>query len=543
VKERLTITLSVTVGGTAHTISGGNVRALSLDLTSYGVDGSVTFVLQDDQAYGGSYSDDFLADFVKSDLGEVSLTVQPTHWSTSSATSVAGITTSGIILDKRVTEHAHVRGFSASPVLHRTYTVRFCDPGRALWRQHFPVELFTSKTFKDVMESYKGSKISFTYDWDAVSTSRSIIFFHLDPVRGASFYDLVLWFVRHYGGVFTFDHAAGTYSLTSVKDTSGTAATLLRDELTELSSVFPPVARWTRRVLNTYAESIATETVTNEYAATGIYRDTLLRTQIAQDVTDRVALETARPLVPGRELELSFASFPTVAVSPGSLLDVSSTGGFSAELISATEPFRVWRLSLDARALDSGSERDYSDSEGSFELSIVARLEQKSETTVRLPHFVEPHWPGYLEGKVLSEVGEDTDTTYQVYTDETTSLDQYRITIPLFSSQIVAVPFEPHQGSGTFYVPAYKNARVLVAFGFDSAWLARLLDWRSSAKVSSDGQGEQLFFGKSDTSSTSVLHDYEDNKPVLQIKRTNDKDVAILRIEEGKLTLQVKEES
>ena len=90
-------------------------------------------------------------------------------------------------------------------------------------------------------------------------------------------------------------------------------------------------------------------------------------------------------------------------------------------------------------------------------------------------------------------------------------------------------------------MPVYKNEKVRLACFFDRAEIVRRLDHRSQARVPQDGQGQHLLFGKSDTSQTSVLHDYQSEKPVLRVLRTNDKDSVLVRREEGKLTLKVEE--
>ncbi|MDC3979010.1 hypothetical protein [Polyangium jinanense] len=540
-KEKLAITLTLKVGGTEHTIPGGNVRGFSLRMEAWGVSGSVEFVMQDDSSWGGKYTDDLLADFVKADLGEVSLSIKPGHLETDTEADDAEIKTSGLVLEKSVREETTQRVMDEPAVLFRHYRVTFVDPAQALWRQHFPCALYTETTFKDVIEAHKGDKISLTYDWDVITTTVSQIFFHLDPAARSSFYDLVIWYVRHRNGVFTYDHAEGTYSIKGAKDTSGEASELLLDDLSSMTSFFPEVPRYKPRVLNSYTESTATQLVDNTNAATGMYRDTLLRTPIAQDVDDRVTLETARPLLPKREVELSFRRFPTVAVSPGSLLDISTTGGHSSNLIAATESFRVVFLSLEARASGAGPEPTYGDTAASFSVDCTARLEEKSEPRVRLPSIVDPRFPGHLEGKIVSAVGADTDITYDFATDDDTSIDQYTVKIPLFESKEISAPYEPESGAGNLYLPLYKNQRVLVALDFSKATVIRMIDWRSEARVAKDGQGQHLFLGKTSTNNTSVLHDYQDEKPVLRVLRTNDKDTVLLRLEEGKMTLKVEE--
>jgi hypothetical protein len=301
------------------------------------------------------------------------------------------------------------------------------------------------------------------------------------------------------------------------------------------------VPRYAPRVVNSYTESPAQQAVTNAQAAAGMYRDVLLRTAVPQEVDDRVTLETSRPLLPLRELEIAFARWPTVAVEPGSLIDVSTKGGLSADLIASTEPWRVHRLDLVATAMDPGPEQDYGDVATGFDLTLTARLEQQSDATPRLPRYTKPWYPGHLEGKVVSDVGEQADVTYQFTQDETTNLPVYKVKIPLFAGQIVTAPFEPQQGSGMFYIPTYKDARVLVALGFGHAHIARLLDWRPGAQVPLEGQGQQLLLGKSAQSNTSVLHDYESDKPVFRILRTNAKDTALIQLQEGLMRLVIKE--
>ncbi len=541
-RENLEITLTLTIAGTEHAIAGGNVRGFSLCMEPWGVSGSIEFVMQDDASWGGKYTDDLLADFVKADLCEVSLSITPGHLETNTEADDAKITTSGIVLEKSVREDVIKRVLDDPAVLFRRYRVTFVDPAQALWRQHFPVALYTEKAFKDVVEAHKGDKITLTYDWDVITTTASITFFHLDPASRSSFYDLVIWYVRQRNGVFTFDHAEGTYSIKGVKDTSGEASQLVLDDLASMTSFFPEIPRYKPRVLNSYTETPRTELIENANAATGMFRDTLLRTPITQDVDDRVTLETARPLLPLREVEVSFRRFPTVAMSPGSLVNISTTGGHSANLLASTEPFRVIFLSLEARAADDGPEPTYGDTAANFSLECEARLEGQSEGRVRLPSVVDPRFPGHLEGKVLSAVGEDTDITYEFETDADTSLDLYRIKIPLFEDQEVNAPYEPESGAGNLYLPLYKNQRVIVAFDFGKATVIRMIDWRSEARVPMDGQGQHLFLGKTSTNNTSVLHDYQDEKPVLRVLRTNDKDTVLFRLEEGKLTLKVEEQ-
>lgn len=541
-KERVALTVTLVLGGKEHAIPGGNVRALSLEMTSYGVSGTIEVVMQDGGALQSKYEDDLLDDFLKPDLGEVRLSFQPAHLETDTKAEDAKIATGGIVLDKELREEIHQRTtVEAGVVVSRRYLLRFVDPARALWRQHFPCALYTQKSFKDVIEAHKGDKITLTYDWDAITAVSPQIFFHLDPGAGASFYDLVVAYVAGRGGVLTYDHSERTYAIAGKKSQDGEAAKLLGEDVASLAFVFPEVPRHKARVLNSYAESPRTETADNANAATGIFHDGLLRTPIAKQVDDAVTAAKGEPLLPGEELEIAFRRFPTVAVAPGQLLDISTKGGHSAARRLPTEAVRVIRLSVEARALDQGPDRDFTDTATGFELTMTARVEKKSEVIARFPAYVAPRYPGHLEGKVVSEVGEDEDLTYQMNQDEETSVEQYKVKIPLFEDQIVTAPYEPHAGAGAIYFPLYKGERVLVALHFDRAYVARLLEWRADTRVPTDGQGQHVFFGKKTKASTSMLHDYQEDKPVLRVLRQNDKDTILFKMEEGKLTLRVEE--
>jgi hypothetical protein len=541
VRERLAISLSLDVGGAAHSVQGGDVRGFSLELTPWGAEGWVEWILQDDKRHGGKYEDDLLADFVKPDLGELTISIKAVLTDAQKSQSLPEIATRGLIVDKAVTEEVYERGVERSPVLFRRYRATFKDPARLLWGQHHPVDLHVQKSFKDVLDAHKGAKIELTYDFEPIAGVVPLIFFHLDPERGASFHDLLIWYLDGRAGVLTYDHVKGSYSIKAEKEGKGKPATLHRDDVTRLTSVLPEVPRHKPRVVCSYTGAAKRKDVDAPQAAAGIYRDVLLRTPIAQQVDDRVTLEGKRPLVPQRMLHVELARYPVSAVTPGSLVDISGKGGFSSEMLPSADPLRVVDLLVSGSATDQGPEESYGEKATWFELSIGASLEAKSDRTLRLPPFSPPWFPGYLEGKVVSSVGEEKEVTYEVVQDQDTSVDTYKVAIPLFADLEITVPFEPPFSSGTLYLPLYKDQRVLVALWFDHARVERLLDYRPGARVPQAGQGQHLLLGKSDESNTSVLHDYQDGKPVYRILRTNAKDTSLFRMEEGRLTIQVKE--
>lgn len=537
-RERLVVSLRLQVGTALHEVPGGNLRRISLAMTPYGVRGALEFVLQDDVNKGGKYRDELITDFVKPDLIKVQLSIRAALADTGVDPKLGEIVTSGVVLERAVEERVYGRVLDEPTVLARRYRVTFADPAAVLWTQHFPCDLLTQKSFADAIDAHKGT-VTVTCDWDVIKKTVPLVFFHLDPQHGASFYDLVIWYLQQWQGVLTFDHEKGAYAIKGVKSAAGTPIDFNFGDLAGLRSSFAAVPRHVPRVKNSYAEGATTTALTNPDAPSGVFQDVLVRTPIAKEASDRAALEKSRPLAPLREVTIEFGRFPTDAPLPNTLFKLGAAAG----ALSTPTDFRVTTLELDATALDDSVEQNYGETSTSFELRIEARLEAKDEQRVRLPEFTAPRFPGFIEGKIVSEVGADGELTYQIYPDQPTSVDNYNVKVPLFQDQIVMAPYEPYSGGGMLYLPLYKGQRVLLAFQFDRVRVQELLDWRGEAKVPAAGQGQHLFLGKTAKNNTSVLHDYQSDKPVFRILRTNEKDTSFFKLEEGKLTLRVEEKA
>lgn len=541
-QDRLTVSLTLTLGGKAHAIPPGDIKSFELELHSWGLEGSVEFIVADTQGHGGKQKDAVLADFLKPDLGEVTLEVKAVYTDAAKKPQPTALKVKGLVEDKSLVE-MQATPAQGTPILYRRYGVRFVDAARLLWQQHYPCVLYTQKSFKDVLEAHKGDKISLAYDWDAVlSATVPQLFVGLSPELEASFYDFLLWYVAGRNGVFAYDYAAQGYKLSAVKDASGTPLELLATEVASVEVVFPEVIRHDMTVLNGSAESPKTEAITQKQAVAGIRQDVLLCTSIADEVQARVDLEKARLKARSLELELAWRRWPATAFTPGTLVKVPSSSGWSAAGVPATETFRVRRMSLRGEALEPGPDAEHGAPDVGFHFEMRTRLELKDETWVELPAYSPPHYPRYVEGTTVSEVGEDKDETWQVYTDSKTSVDQYKVKIPLWEDQIVTAPFNPNLLPGHYYFPAYKGERVLVALDFQRSWVKRFLDWRTGARLPQDGQGNQLLVGKTTKSGTAMKHYYDDAKPVFLLQRTNDKDTGTVRMQEGNLFIQVKEE-
>jgi hypothetical protein len=543
-EDRLAISLSLTIGGKAHKINVGSIKRFALELWSWGLEGEVDFLVTDNSARGGQDKDTVLADFLKPDLVEVSLEVKAVLAEKSGAPAHTALKVQGLVTDKTLVEEGVPTTSGTDAILHRRYGIRFQDAARVLWRQHYPCALYTSKKVQDVLDAHKGEKIRLAYDWEAgLGATHPILFVGLDPRGGASFYDWVLWYVHGHAGVFTYDYATQGYKFAGSKASSGTPQQLIPEDLESLEVLLPEIIRHDVTVLNAVAESPQTQAVTQKQAVTGIRQDVLLCTPIADEVQAQVDLETARLKVRGPEVDLVWRSFPEKAFAPGALVKLPANEAWGAAGVAKDQVLRVRSLHLSGEVSgEQGQEEVYGDSYVLFSVQMSTRLEPKDEPYVDLPAWQPPAYPRYVEGLIVSEQGAEKDETWQAYTDSATSLDGYKVKIPLFDNQIIPAPFNPNLLPGHFYFPAYKGERVLVGLGFQRAWIKRFLDWRAGARMPQDGQGVQLLVGKTPENGTALKHFYTDDKPVFLMQRTSAKDTQKIQLDEGTLLIQVKEE-
>lgn len=538
--ERMKTSLSLTIAGTTHEIPGGNIKHVDLDLASHGFTARVEFWLPEDQDHGGQRTDALLEAFLGADLIEATLSVAPHPHDSTKASEVVPIEVTGLVRTKSLVEATYERSKDL-PVFLRCYRIEIADPAQVLWKQHFPCELYTEATMQSVIEAHAGQHITLALDWDVLTAQKPMLFLGLEEQRQASFYDFVLWYCDSRNGAWWYDYAAASYQIAAAKAEAGEAVKILGDDVASVELTMSEVPRYQYVVLNSYTESTRNAPVEQAQAVTGVRRDVLLRTPIAQVVDDRVTLEGKRVRVPVAEATMRLAAMPLAGLVPGTALSFPTGLRWSSKSALVDKTWRVWRLRLEARGRDPLPE-DYMDMDhASYDVVLDLSLEQTTDERVRLPGFRAPSYPVLVEGKIVSEQGEDADITYQNYQNADTSLDEYKVAVPLWESKQITLPFEPYHASGKIYIPAFKNQRVLLAMELEAAHIERFLTWRDDTPLSMDVQGEHIRFGKSATSHTAMQHAYEEEKPVFRLARLNDKDTASIKISEGVLFIEVKE--
>lgn len=541
-RDGLAVSASLKIAGQTYAFTGGAVREFQLDARSYGFGGVVEIVVQHDKPRGGGFEDTLQTPFLTTDLVEIDLEIGVVHDHPETDEALKPIAVSGIVTAKTVTEVPYAE-IADRPVLVRVYRLRFVDPARAVWRRHFPCKLYTDKTPQNVIDDHKGDKVKISYDWSEATASKPQWFVHLPLDGEASFYDFVLWWVDARAGVFAYDYTKKQYAITASKDASAAPLPLIGDDVVRSTMVIPEPPRHVLVVNNSYATATRTETVEQDKKLTGVRHDLLIRTTISQDVDDRVTLEKSRLAQPKYQASIEFGRMPSVDMLPGTRLKVLAANRWNKDSALVTPTWRVLEFRISGRASDSTDDRDAQEASTTYAVEAGARLEQSDDPCPVLPDFVTPGYPGFVEGKVVSDKGEDGDKTYQTFRDDATSTDEYTVEIPLWESQKVTAQFIPSQGSGNVYVPSYREERVLMALWLERAEIAQLLEWREGAALSMDVQGEQILLGKNTTSNTSVNHVYEDDQPVFNVARTNDKDTSVITLSEGTLLMKVEEQA
>ncbi|MBL9045590.1 MAG: hypothetical protein JNM83_28535 [Myxococcales bacterium] len=549
-RDLLKCSLSLGIAGRSYSVAGGQIKALDLDLQSHGFSVEVVFLLVDDSALGGPNVDPLRPAFVGDDLISVVLRVETPLVEENPQRGATPLELHGLVCERALSEHTIEQSPSAARC--RRYQIRFVDPAQLLWQQHFPCELYTGKTWQDVIEAHKGTQIQLLYDWTVLTTKRAHVFLGHEPeAQAASFYDFVLWLVDTHGGFFGYDYAQRKYRISGTRPPSGAQTELHPDDLLDLQLQLPVLPRQTVRVLNTYAMQPATTVIPPAVAnrsVTGVHADYLIRTPVVAEQDSRVQLERNRlNVAQGPSLAASLRRFPTSPLCPGASVRLTDTARFVAAESVLPPPFagglaHVRSFRLSAHAVSQRPDDGFGSDRAAFDLTVSTLLIHDSNQTPPVLKYVPPNYPRLLEGRVVCEIGPKSDETYQIYEDASTSVESYKVAIPLFANQQIVVDFQPTLASGHFYFPAYKDARVLVAVDLQRAWLIRYLDWRPEARLPKESQGNHLLVGKTPQNGTSLRHLYEEDKPVLRLTRTNAIDTQMIEIGEGHLMIEVQEQ-
>lgn len=535
--DALAAKLTLTIKGKSFEVPGGNLKRFSFDWDAQGFSAEAEWWLVSLRA---QTEDTLFASFSTDDLIEVSLRVEKA-FEVPDDTSTP-IVLNGLAVDKWVEEHAFA-DIADAPVMQRRYSLRFRDRLSALWSQHFPCALYTQKALKDVMSANLPQGATLQCSWPMLETVYPVIALGLgQDGQRVSFYDFVHWLCSRHNGYFQYDADKDEYTLSATRAAVGSIAELDLDDVASARHVFPERLRAAPSVLNasTLASS-ASRAIDNTLAETGVLDQFMICSGIATDFDARVTLETDRAKQGKPEVQLTLARYPQRTLWPATTHKPSTA--WSTNLFCNGKSYWVRSLAMSAVASSEDALSNLEDAQNTYETDIRAQLEQLDDVRLRHRPFRAPRWPLFVEGVVVSDIGEQDQGTYQIKTDDNTSVDSYRVKIPVFADQEIIAGFDAAFMPGHFYFPAYKDERLLIALDFLGARVVRFIDFRPDARLAADSQGNHLLMGKKLSDGTSFKHHYRSQKPVLDIQRVLDKDTQLISVSDGTILLKTEEVS
>ncbi len=530
--DRLEATLTLVVGKTTLAIPAGAIEAISLQARTWGFSAEVTFWVSAE-----GVTDEVFGPLGSTEIVQARLALANGRFVLAGETPTVA-TFLGFVTDRSFSETV-ARDITGEPIIERRYTVRFSDAAQVFWREHRPLALYASQSYKEAIEANGVQGVTLTFEWPRLEEAQDIVCIGLGGRAAASFYDFVVWLVADLCGVMELDHATGTYRIAAAKADGADPTDLPADSVAEVRVEPPRLLRHKTTVQNPFSEATSPRTdVASSLAATGVRRDVTAHTPIASKVERRAQLEKARLRQRDHHLHVTFRELPPSFAAPGVKHTLGE--GFSKRMFGAGKTYRS--IALDLRAgppVGEPDEADLEDATARFGVELSVELERDTDPVPNLPPYEAPLYPVLVEGKILSASGADTDRTWHALPGGTDSVIRYRVQIPLHNQKVVA-PFVPVGESGHFFFPAYKDQRVLVALGLDSAEIVGFLDW--AGRLATETQGNQIIMGKRDASSTVVKHAYTDDSPTLSVVRTQAGDKQTLEMSQGRFFLEVKEE-
>jgi hypothetical protein len=531
--EVLELDLQLTIEDKILKVPGGHIKNCELKLLIHGFKASVTFWVE-----CLTKPDPFFHLLTKPKLVEAKLTVKKYHNVPKPAPDPLVVT--GIVTEKSMVER-DVKEVKGAPVIYRAYTLVFQDAAAALWSQHYPVMLYNDAKLIDIIKAQLCEGVSFDLNWKELKRKHLVVCLGLEEALGGpSFYDFLLWYVDRFAGILEYDSDKNKYALLDKKTVAKKASVLNKLETENVVVHFPEVTRHSVKVLNAYSEKSDKKDVKQRFSVSGLRRDVMVCSSVPAEFARALSRERVRCVVREPELAVQFKEYPTVSIRPRLFVEFSKTW-WSEALYQTGQDFRVIELSLQLTAVEANPEIDREVNIAGYQVEMSSRLESKTESRFELPPFQSPHYPVSAEGHIVSELGAKKDRTYQIYADPDTSVEYFKVDIPLWNKKVLA-PFAPNMMSSQFYFPAFRNVRVLVEFGFLNAEIKGFLDWAPDVRLAMDGQGNHILFGHNPTSQTSLSHIYKENRPQWTLKRIAGQDTELIQLDEGTIIFQTKED-
>lgn len=529
--QGLKTSLTIAIDNQTFTVNASRIRNFNIEMHSYGFNAWVEFWFY-------QRHDKIVSAFAKNQVMEVTFSVSQFFNAPDPAPDP--IVLKGFVSGRKMRESfVEVKDKQLEDPYTRYYQIHFEDAAQYVWKQHFPFKLFTNKTLQDVINSEKGEYITLEGQWSELSVAYPMIFLGLmKQFKQPSFYEFMMWYCYLYNGVWNYDANKNSYSIDNSKQNNSEKKKLNVEDVENVHVEFPPVIRYKNRILNATSENPSTQTLEQQYAIAGIEEDVYIRTSIQQDIDALQQQVQDRLIVRQPFLKMIFKRFPTIHFNINQLIEFSTDSGWGKNGFMGQTVYRVFDFSINAQAKNQNPSEEITGEYNSYSVDFSSSLEPQEETYRHFAPFEIPDYDIYVEGNIVSNEGEEDQKTYQVYEDEQTSQKNYKIKIPLFENQQVNAPFIPNLLPGYFYFPEDKDAKVLLSLTVKSAKIYRFLDWRLDAELPQETQGNNILFGLTTKSQTSLNHVYEDNKPVFNISRKQEQDNQNFKMQEGIIVIE-----
>ncbi len=550
--DSLAFVLVLKINDKSEKVPGANIKQCQLNLTSHGFSGSLGFWLPAEQR-----DDNLISQFSSEDLIEVDLSIMPVLNLPEPAPEPLKII--GLVTDKSVTE-LQTTALSKRPVLYRYYQLNFADPAKVLWQQHFPCELYVEQSMATVIKAQIPALFQLELKLDLLDDLQPMICLGLGKrqmvnvgavnqrafisdklnASAGSFYDFIIDYLETNNAFLIYDYTQQKYVISDEKLPLSDNKGFLPHEVSTVSNYWPESLRYNTQLLNAVADNPQQEMLDNSLMVDGIRKDQLVRYPIASSFTNKKSVELTKLNSHGQELSIQFSQWPLQSFYPNIGFKVDSKV-WGDKALYANQDYRAYQLSINIQAVDNNQEEDIDTEFTQYQLHYQTCAELTKSKKQRLPIVCPTSFPLYVEGKIVSTIGEDSDKTYDITENKDTGQSEYQVYIPLWDKNI-KILFEPDYMNSHFYFPYYRDNKILVAFDLYQASIIKVLSWGDRVRLPVATQGNHILFGKNENDETSLRHVYEDSKPVLNIKRQKEKDTELVRLEEGSIILQTCEE-
>ena len=542
--DKLCCSLTLTIESDSYTVAEGNVKSIELDRKSYGFEGKVGFWLAESDTSSG-----FLTAFTQDDLMLLDLKLEALR-KDSDITTVP-VSLSGIVLSKQL-EELLFESVEGRPVLYRYFEIIFTDPCAAIWRQHYPTQLYVNQDMASIINSHVIEPISLSIDWDFLTQENELVCLplgnheYLNPAclgrqNEASFYDFVLQYIRSNQGYFLYDYSTNTYLITGEKPSVDDSEAYYLHEVQRLKHMWQPVKRFNGHLWNACIDGGQNDDITNDEAIEGLVFDYWTHTDVESSYNSIKTIKETAQKNNTQFLSLMTKQWPVRDTYPGLgfSLDQTHVGG---NLLNVDKTYRFVSSSLRCTARHLSYDQDFQGEAGEFDVEIESFLELEDSTHSDWPPLKSVSYPLYVEGLIVSEEGDESEKTFEVNPcEDNSNRYSYQVNIPIWD-KTVYTDLSPHFMSPHFFFPLYDGVKVLLSFDAFSFSIIKVLEWGEGVQLLESEQGNHILFGKAETDQISFKQFYEEEKPVLSLKRTKDNDTELIQLEEGSIILQTMEE-